>query len=209
MLESYGARKVVALSSTSRFTKDHSPDSEEQLLAKRIADAKAKVQHWAKQQNIEWIILRPTLIYGLGQDRNITEIIRLIRRFGFFPLFGAARGLRQPVHAEDVASACIAALQEPAAANRAFNISGAETLSYRDMVTRIFIALGRRTRVLSVPLWIFRLIVTLIRFHPRYRHWSVAMAERMNQDLVFDHTEAAHVIGFRPRKFILTQEDLP
>lgn len=88
-----------------------------------------------------WVILRPTLIYGRGRDRNITVIARFIRRFGFFPVLGRATGLRQPVHAEDVALACHRALEAPAATNRAYNISGGETVTYREMVRRVFLAL--------------------------------------------------------------------
>ena len=120
-----------------------------------------------------------------------------------------AKGLRQPIHAEDVAGACSAALQGSDVANRAYNISGGETLTYREMVARIFTALGRRPRVLTVPLWAFRLAVTMLRRLPRYRQWSSAMAERMNRDLVFDHAEAARDLGFKPRAFELTAEDLP
>jgi hypothetical protein len=34
------------------------------------------------------------------------------------------------------------------------------------------------------------------------------MAERMNRDLVFDHTEAARDIGFKPRPFSVSPEDV-
>lgn len=208
-IEASGARRVVALSSTSRFTKDDSSDPAEQAVSLRLSEAESRLQAWAETKGIEWIILRPTLIYGLGRDRNIVEIARFIRRFGFFPLFGKANGLRQPVHAQDVASACISALWASNVANRAYNISGGEILPYRDMVARVFAALGRRPRLLTVPLWAFRLAVAMVRRVPRYRLWTVAMAKRMNQDLVFEHAEAAHDLGFKPRGFVLAAEDLP
>lgn len=209
LLEAYGARRVVVLSSTSRYTKDDSSDPEEQTMAHRLAATEAQVQVWAENQGIEWVILRPTLIYGLGRDKNIAEIARFIRRFGFFPLFGKADGLRQPVHVQDVACACLAALQTKGAANHAYNLSGNEILSYRDMVAHIFAALDRQPRLLPVPLSAFRVAVALVRFLPPYRHWSVAMAERMNRDLVFDHSEAALDLVFKPRDFVLSAEDLP
>jgi len=208
LLEAYGARRVVALSSTSRFTKDDSSDPEEQAIALRLADAEARVQAWAASHGVEWIILRPTLIYGLGRDKNIAEIARFVRRFGFFPLFGKANGLRQPLHAQDVAGACIATLGSPAAANRAYNLSGFDAIAYRDMVARIFSALGRPLRLLPVPLLAFRFAVAILRLVPRYRNWSSAMAERMNRDLVFDHGEAKRDFGFEPRAFVLSAEDV-
>ena len=209
LLEAHGVQRVVVLSSTSRFTKDDSSDPAEQAVAHRLIDAEARVQAWAESLGIEYVILRPTLIYGLGRDKNIVEIARFIRRFGFFPLFGKANGLRQPVHAADVAAACLAALQTPCAANHAYNISGGETLTYRDMVVRVFSALGRYPRLPTVPLWVFRLAVSVLCRLPRYRQWSVAMAERMNRDLVFDHAEAAQDLGFKPRAFVLEGGDLP
>ena len=209
LIEASGARRVVALSSTSRFTKVGSGDTAENAIAAKLIDAEARVQAWAEGRGIEWVVLRPTLIYGQGRDKNISEMARFIRRFAFFPLLGSAQGLRQPIHAEDVAAACMAALQAPGAANRAYNLSGGETLAYREMVARVFAALGRPVRLVTVPLWTFRLAVAMLRYLPRYRHWSAAMAERMNRDLVFDHAEAARDFGFKPRGFALVAEDLP
>jgi nucleoside-diphosphate-sugar epimerase len=134
---------------------------------------------------------------------------RFMRRFGFFPLLGRAGGLRQPVYVEDVASACLAALDAPQAGNRAYNLSGGETLSYRDMAGRVFAALGCRPRLVTVPLWLIRLSLAVMRRLPRYRQWSAAMAERMNRDLVFDHADAARDLGYAPRPFSLAEEDLP
>jgi nucleoside-diphosphate-sugar epimerase len=208
ILERYGARRVVALSSTSRFTKTDSSDPAENAVASRLAEGEARLRTWAESKGVEWVILRPTLIYGRGRDKNIAEITRFVGRFGFFPLLGKAMGLRQPIHAEDVAAACVAALNAPAAANHAYNISGGETLPYREMVRRVFAALQRRPRLVTIPLGVFRMAVACLRVFPRYRHWSAAMAERMNRDLVFDHADAARDLGFSPRPFRLASEDV-
>jgi nucleoside-diphosphate-sugar epimerase len=208
LLETHGARRIVALSSTSRYTKDASSELSEQALARRIAEAETRVCEWAENRGVEWVILRPTLIYGLGGDKNIAEIAHFIRRLGFFPLFGKALGLRQPIHVQDVAKACIEALQRPVSANKAYNISGGETLSYRDMVIRVFAAMGRNPRTLPVPLFVFRMALMLLRHLPRYRNWSVAMAERMNRDMVFDHSDADRDLAFIPRTFMLSKEDV-
>jgi uncharacterized protein YbjT (DUF2867 family) len=208
LLEAYGVRRIIALSSTSRFAKLDSADSSERQLARRLEEAEKAMQGWAEDRGIEWVILRPTLIYGLGQDKNISEIARFIRRFGFFPLLGSAQGLRQPIHAEDVAEACAAALLKPEIADRDYNITGSETLPYREMVGRVFAAMDRSARFVSVPLWVFRLVVAFARVFPRYRHWSFAMAERMNSDLVFDGTDAVSDFGFNPRGFVLSEEEV-
>ncbi|WP_210234869.1 NAD(P)-dependent oxidoreductase [Methylocystis sp. B8] len=208
MLEAHGVRRIVALSSTSRFTKIGSSDSNERILAKRLAAAEETVSDWAVRRNVACTILRPTLIYGSGRDRNIAEMAAFIRRFGFFPVLGSACGLRQPVHVEDVAAACVAALAAPAAVVRAYNISGGEVLSYRDMASRVFKALDRTERLVSVPLTAVRAGVALAQLLPRFRHWSPSMAERMNQDMVFDHSDAERDLYFRPRPFRVSAQDV-
>jgi nucleoside-diphosphate-sugar epimerase len=209
MLSLYGVKHVVVISSTSRFTKFFSSDPTEQALAEQLVDGEERLIAWVKTKDVTWTILRPTLIYGLGRDKNISVIARFIRRFAFFPFFGAARGLRQPIHVHDVALSCLVALNGVGAINRSYNLSGGETLTYREMVGRIFLAMGKSPRFVTFPLWTFRMAVAYLRILPRFRHWSAAMAERTNQNLVFDHEDACRDLGFSPRPFLLTREDLP
>ncbi|CUS36073.1 NAD-dependent epimerase/dehydratase family protein [Candidatus Nitrospira nitrificans] len=209
MIEISAARRVVALSSTSLFVKKDSSDHGERHLAQRLAEGERAFRTWAETQGVEWVILRPTLIYGRGRDKNLTEITRFVRRWGFFPLLGEAEGLRAPVHAEDVAAACVSALTSPAAVNRTYNLSGGETMSYREMVSRVFSLVGKVPYLVTIPRSLFRPAVAAARLVPRYRHWTVEMAERMNRDLVFDHADAVRDLGFAPRPFRVLREDLP
>jgi len=207
-LESSGVSRIIVLSSTSRFTKVGSPNLEESLVAKRLTEAESCIEKWAQANDIDCIILRPTLIYGLGRDKNVSEISRIIGRFGFFPLFGEAKGLRHPIHAEDVARASVLALGCHNVKRQEYNISGGEVLCYREMVKRVFYAMQKRVIFISAPLFLFKVIVFFMRFVPRYRHWTAAMAERMNDDLVFEHSKAFRDLGFRPRLFELSEDDV-
>lgn len=209
MIKASGACRVVALSSTSLFVKKDSTDRSEQEMARRLEEGEQTLRAWAEAHGIEWVILRPTLIYGNGRDKNVTEIIRFVRRWGFFPLLGEAKGLRQPVHAEDVAAACVAALTLPTVMNQTYTISGGATLSYQEMVRLVFAAVGKVPHLVKVPRWMFQVAVAVVRVVPRYRYWTVEMADRMNRDLVFDHVDAARDLGFSPRSFMLSSEDLP
>jgi len=197
-----GVRRVVAFSSTSRFTKQASASAYELEVVNKLIAAEEHVMTECERLGIAWTIFRPTLIYGgAGGDRNVADIARLIRRFGFFPLFGSASGRRQPVHARDLAMACMQSLDAPASYNKAYNLSGGETLAYVDMVRRIFETLGRRPRFIRIPIAAFRLAVSLARLHPRFAHLTPDMALRMQADLVFDHGDAARDFGYQPGRF--------
>ena len=109
--------------------------------------------------------------------------------------------LRQPVHAEDLAEAVCAVLKSDATCGRSYNLSGGETLSYRQMVERIFVAEGRTARVLPLPLGPLRLLLRLLSLLPRFRYVKPEMADRMSQDLIYDHGDAARDFGYAPRGF--------
>jgi nucleoside-diphosphate-sugar epimerase len=133
-----------------------SSESADSAVAAQLAKGEADLKTWAAANRVEWVILRPTLIYGLGQDKNLTEIARFVRRFSFFPLIANATGLRQPIHVQDAAMVCVAALGVPVAANHEYNIAGQEALPYKEMVRRIFLAAGLRPRLITIPLFVFR-----------------------------------------------------
>ncbi|MES2363886.1 MAG: NAD-dependent epimerase/dehydratase family protein [Pseudomonadota bacterium] len=195
-------RRLIAFSSTSRFTKQVSASPYELDVVNKLIAAEEHVMVECRRLGIAWTIFRPTLIYGgASGDRNVADIARLIRRFGFFPLFGTASGRRQPVHARDLAMACVQSLDKPASYNKAYNLSGGETLAYVDMVRRIFETLERRPVFIRIPIVAFRFAVSLARLHPRFAHLTPDMALRMQSDLVFEHSDATRDFGYSPGKF--------
>ena len=189
---------VVALGTTSVFTKVDSTAPNEQALVRSMQEAEQSLQQLARTGGLRCTLLRPTLVYDGKRDKNVARIARLVRRFGFFPIASPGRGLRQPLHAADLAAACLSALGH---AGGAYNLGGGETLSYHAMLERIFAGLGRRSCILPLPPTAYRAAIRLARLLPRYRELTPDMAERMNQDMVFDWSGAARDLGFSPRGF--------
>ena len=198
-LKARGMARLIAFSSTSRFTKTDSPVAAERAVAAALAEAEQALEAWCAANGVAWTILRPTLIYDEGHDENVSRIARLVRRFHVMPLSGAGEGLRQPVHAEDLAVGALAAAHAPAAADKAYDLVGGETVTYRVMVDRVFEGLGKTPRSLPMPAWLFGLIMRLAK--PFYPGATTAMGTRMGQDLTFDSSDAARDFGWSPRRF--------
>ncbi len=198
-LDRAGVRRLIAFSSTSRFTKAASPVPEERAVADRLARGEEDTIAFCEARGIAWTLFRPTLIYAEGRDQNVSRLARLIARFRVFPLAGDGRGRRQPVHADDLAAACLTALDVPATFGRAYDLPGGETLTYRAMLVRIFHGLGRRPRVVSVPPKLWR--AALKAASPLLPGVTTAMGDRMGEDLVFDGSPAVRDFGWAPRPF--------
>jgi len=194
-----GARRVVAFSSTSRFTKIASPVAAERDVAARLAASEDRVIDCCEDAGVAWTILRPTLIYAEGQDGNVTRLAGLIRRFGVLPLAGRGQGLRQPVHADDLAAAVMAAASSPAAENRAYDLPGSETLTYRAMAERVFEGMHRTARIILVPAPLWTGAFSLAK--PFLPGATAAMGARMSEDLIFDPEPAQRDFGWSSRSF--------
>lgn len=186
-------RRVVALSSMSADSKRESLDAAERELAQRLAASERRLARHCEARGIEWTVLRPTLVYGAGVDRSLSPIARWAQRTRLFPLIPGATGLRQPVHADDVAAACAAALSD-AAAGRVLPFGGGEQLGYAAMLARVREGLGFAT----LPLW---LPVNFLRVFARATGRGSGMVQRLTQDLVADNRVATTLLGLSPRPF--------
>ena len=198
---SRGATRVVALGSTSRFTKARSPASGERDVAARLAAAEAALEEEGRRRGFSWTVLRPTLVYGRGRDGNVSALARFAARYRFLPVAGEGKGRRQPVHAEDVATACLAALGAPAARDRAYDLGGGSTLTWTEMAEAVFRGLGREPRLVRVPRPLLRLVLRGASRVPGLRHLTPEMADRVDADLVFDWSDARRDLGYAPREF--------
>ena len=208
LLKSLDLVRVIGFGSTSVFSKARSGNAAERQLAARFADVEAAISCICIEKEMGCTLFRPTLVYDGVRDRNVTLIAHFINRYGFFPLLGQASGLRQPVHAEDLALACIQALDDPVTINKTYNLSGGETLSYREMVEKIFRSLGKTVHFLPLPAWIFSGAMRAVAVLPGKQNITPEMALRMNMDLCFDHSDATRDFGFSPRGFLPHWENL-
>jgi len=197
-----GVRRLVSFSSTSVFTKIDSSSDMERMLIGSIRKAEDVIAELCKRLGIHWTIFRPTLIYGRGTDQNISFIVSMIQKFGFFPIVGEGSALRQPVHADDLARAALDVLTQEETFDRTYNLSGGETLTYRDMVERIFDSLSKNPRIIRIHPFIYKCVITIIRkILPRYAFAQPSMVNRMSMDMVFDHDDATNDFGYKPRQF--------
>jgi nucleoside-diphosphate-sugar epimerase len=198
-LKAAGMKRLVAFSSTSVFTKAASSEPSERAVAARLAEAEAAAAAFCAANGVAWTILRPTLIYDEGHDGNVSRLAALIRRFGLLPVSGKGEGRRQPVHAQDLARGAIAAAASKAARDRAYDLPGGETLTYREMAGRVFDALGKPRRVVALPPPLWKLAFALAR--PLLPGATAAMGTRMTADLTFDPEPARRDFGWAPRAF--------
>lgn len=187
------APRVIATSSMSAETKRDSSVPAERKISRQLRDGEAALAAACARHGCAWTVLRPTLVYGAGLDKSLTPVARRAMRTHLFPL-PAGRGLRQPVHADDIAQAVMAALDCAAASGRILPIGGGERLPAGEMFARVRSSLPQATVPVPLPAWLLQ----MARFAlPPLR----GPLSRLDSDLIADNGELQRLLGIRPRPF--------
>lgn len=203
-----GLERVVAFSSSSVLTKAHSKNHDEsRQMAKMRADEQ-RLAAKCEQLGIALALIRPTLIYGCGLDRNISLMAAIGRRFGLIPVASSAAGLRQPVHADDLAALAVSCLLNPGAIRFNGVACGGSALSYRDMMEKTAVACGAGVRIVTISTALLALAAGLASFLPGLSGVNSEMVRRQSRDMVFDDSEIRKAVDYDPRPFEPRPDDL-
>ncbi len=200
-------KTAIIFSSSSVATKQKSGNPAERAQIEAMLALESDLQSTAENGGTKLVIFRPTLIYGCGLDTNITRLAVWIRRFGFMPVNGKAAGLRQPVHAEDLASVAVNAMLAKDPMPQVLSLAGGDTLSYSEMVSRIFTAMGKPSRLVRLPQWLFVLLVRFAATTKIGEGTNTEMVKRQAVDLVFDDQQARMLLDYNPRPFAPVSDD--
>ena len=192
--------RVIAIGSTGRVDKLHSPDPAERELAQRLAAAEERLFEVGARHGIAVTVLRPTLLYGNGRDRTLSRLLALGRRWGFLVLPAKATGLRQPVHVADVADAVLRCLESAQSSGQAFDLPGGETLPFNAMVRRMLERRAPGCRLLTLPGIVFKLLLSAAAMLGR-APVNRGLLVRLNRDQLADAGAARQAFGYCPRRF--------
>jgi len=110
--------------------------------------AKGELEAALRATGLPHSILRPTVLFG-REDILINNIAWMLRRFPVFGVFGDGRYRLQPMYVDDLAE--LAVLHGQLEGNSVVDAVGPETFTYRDLVTAIGEAIGRRRPIVGIP----------------------------------------------------------
>jgi nucleoside-diphosphate-sugar epimerase len=142
-----GTTAVLSAAGTRRFVHVSSLAAREPGLSMYGA-SKATAEARVAQSHADWLIVRPPGLYG-PDDREMLDIYRLAAR----GLYVAPPGRISLLHVDDVAAALLAlALAGPSHATLEIDDGAANGHSHAEFAAAIGAAIGRRMRVIPLPL---------------------------------------------------------
>lgn len=113
-------------------------------------EAEQVLQRVAANTSLEVVVVRPPLIYGPGVRGNFLSLMRAVQYGWPLPL-GSCDNQRSLLGLDNFIDFLTLCAEHPLAAARTFLVSDEEDLSTPELIRRLAAAMGKPSRLLSVP----------------------------------------------------------
>lgn len=182
-------KRVVFINTTGIFSKYQQYSEEYKKLESAIEFC-----------DLDYTIIRPTMIYGNQRDKNIHKLVRFVDRFPVIPVIGQGYGLMQPIYARDLAEVIAKACLCDKSICKAYNVAGKEPVRFSEILRTIAVYLGKKRLFINIP-YSFALLAARVGEYIPNGMIDIEKVLRLQEDKVFSYEEAACDLGFSPLSF--------
>ncbi len=152
-------------------------------------EAEQELADIARNSGMEYVILRPPLIYGPGVGANFLRLIRLVDAGWPLPL-AAVHNRRSMVAVGNLCDAIARCMTHPGAAGQTFLVSDGRDVSTPELIRVIAAAMQRPCRLFPFPLTLLKAMAKIAG--------RGAEADRMLGSLVIDSSRIRRLIQWQP-----------
>ena len=172
------------------FTADDEPAPEDAYGRSKTA-AEQRLREIAAQGGMEFVILRPPLMYGPGVRGNMARLFGFVERGLPLPL-ASIRNARDILSVEAFADLIVMAVAKPEAKNRVFLACDGAPVSTPALVEAIAAAVGRKARLVPFP-------VSMLEAAGRLTGRRSRGSSDLFGDLEIDDAATRRDLGWKPR----------
>ncbi len=159
---------------------------------------KGEGQAAVEGSRIPYVVLRPSILFGPGDD--FFPRLRFSLRFPVVPLPGGGVARFQPLHVEDLAQAIRAALR--GGMTGAFEVGGPAPVTYRQMLEETMRAYGLRRPTVPMPVPLMKPAAFLFERTMADPPVTVRQLDLLAVDNTPHPNAIDQVFGVRPRAFL-------
>lgn len=188
-----GARAVARMAATQGVVRlvHFSGIGADPASASKYLGARGRADRMVREACPQATILRPSAVFA-PNDRFINMLADIARMSPVLPLFGRGHTRLQPVYLGDVAEAVLRVLRDPATAARTYELGGARSYTYRELIELVLQHCGRRRLLLPVPFVVWDMIAAVASLLP-----SPPFTEAQVNLMRADNVVAADALSFK------------
>lgn len=195
-----GVDNYILVHTTGIYSKYKAAGEEYRQIEDRLG--KLVERYKSKGRNVAMTILRPTMIYGDLNDKNVSTFIKMVDKLRIFPTVNGARYDLQPVWCKDLGDAYYEVMMKwEITKNKDYILSGKEPIQLKKMFEVMAKQLGVKNLFISCPYPIAYagacVIYTLTLRKVDYRE----KVQRLVEPRAYSHEKATKDFGYTPVAF--------
>jgi len=134
------------------------------LVDDEYAQSKKQAEDLLKKSSLHWVIFRPGMVYGPGDQKNLGMVISFAKRFGIVPIIGNGNYRLQPVYVTDVVQALVATLETNKFNRQIILLASTRPYRFNEIVSTVFGVIGKKGKTVHIPLSIILLLTKFLRY---------------------------------------------
>ncbi|WP_346010057.1 NAD-dependent epimerase/dehydratase family protein [Pseudomonas viridiflava] len=195
LISSIGANGAETISGQP-FSELSTPQPQ-QAYARSKLEAEQGLRELLAGQPMEWVVVRPPLVYAGDAPGNFGRLLGLVSRRVPLPL-GRVNNVRSMIALQNLVSFLELCMRHPAAANETFVIADGEDVSTAQLVGLLAQGMDHKARLLPVPAKALRWLLSALG--------RDALGQQLVGSLQVDAGKARALLGWQPE--VSTREAL-
>jgi NADH dehydrogenase len=114
-------------------------------------ESKLRAENLIKGSGLNFIILRPSVIYGKNDRKNLSQLVDKIKDHKFIPIIGNGNYKRNPIYISDVLNVITRCIESDKFNNNTYELGGPTVVSYKKIVDLICIKLNLKRYKIYIP----------------------------------------------------------
>lgn len=156
-------------------------------LSKYLAEQ--QLQESCQHTGMDYVIIRPPLVYGPGVKANFLTMMNLVRKRMPIPL-GSVSNKRSMIYIENLADAVVRCIEHNKAANQTFLVSDDDDVSTPRLLNSIGRHMDNKTRLIAIPESWISIGLKILK--------KGAIADKITGNLQLDITKIKTVLDWNP-----------
>lgn len=190
-------KRALLVHTTGIYSKYKSASEEYKNIEKNIDEIIR-----TNKSKIGLVYLRPTMIYGYTNDKNMIVFIKMVDKLRLFPIINQGKNTLQPVNGRDLGKAYYQLLMQTNILNGDYILSGEKPVSMKDLFILISNILEKKTFFINVPLALGVFMARCLKACSLGKVDFIEKVQRMGEDRSFSHKKANEDFGYNPMPLV-------
>lgn len=118
--------------------------------------SKLRCEELVRKSGLDWVILRPSEVYGVNMEEGIGKLVAWVKRFPVIPIIGDGSYFLSPVSVDDVVQVMVEVLRNDSIKKETLNLCGPEKMTMNELIDRLAQIQKVQIKKIFLPIWFVR-----------------------------------------------------